>query len=874
TEGDIENFIVKWAVDEKTFLAAVMYLKINGLDLVLRGAKGGILLVKVTRESRNFHIEDLENLDLEENQARIWQARVWDLLEHNIIGPNIDVPAGDIGVDAKVIAWEMEAVIRYFHLKTTEIHDAYPELARRLDVIEALRGNNKINGTLDSTKTPALEAMVQFQEEQQKDLQKKAEEDVGVDNVTSDMWAVPMPWLATFSSKPPKFGGLKGRDKATAEGAIDALIAVRKHQGLGASLKGVTFSVEGWGNASKYFIVGVLKRGARILAMNSSKMGLINDSFWEGKDDANFFDNIIRVYGDKYPLNKAWANSKINWSKNSIKVVNRNEAARAIRSVKIDYFVPAAIQGTVTSDNFQEIKATRGIVEISNGAILRDAEQRLIVENGINFVIPDVIANPGGVVVSILEHRGNMRGYHDTDEEVDEKRAKYVQNSVENTFRMQKKIKEISLRAAHNLVSEDIRSRSTLYKFMTEGFMLGKDGENNLDNKWNLEAMLKFLGYDQEDYRREEWNVLLEDFEKYITNKGFYKVGIEGREEEFNLGEVLIKAWNEAFIVKLENLMNKFVSHEVRKEIADELKNKLDLDFKINAYKTLKKMEYLLSVPDNNFFVEIQNFVSESSQEQSVSSPMTHNEDISEQLGILFQNLEESLHDVQIKLNAVQRGFSKGEGEDPFENFKAEMFDMAFGTFEELRTELLPGAKIPDKFLHFLNFIHYDSILEDGNPYGSDSYSLYYLWPVEQLLKSFMKTQVRVNGYNILDEWLMGRKDIASFENSIYLGTGSSPIGGINFNPDLLNLQIKRDGKGVPLPMWDQDWEMMENIQGFFPVIINVTPVMNFPMLLGLREEDFPNNDSANTCSDDGDSALCDERAIPINRWEEELAVM
>ena len=56
-------------------------------------------------------------------------------------------------------------------------------------------------------------------------------------------------------------------------------------------------------------------------------------------------------------------------------------------------------------------------------------------------------------------------------------------------------------------------------------------------------------------------------------------------------------------------------------------------------------------------------------------------------------------------------------------------------------------------------------------------------------------------------------------------------IGGINLDPAMLDLQIKRNGNGVPLPIGEQDFSMM-HIQGFLPIIINVAPV-SLPALLG-----------------------------------------
>jgi len=76
-----------------------------------------------------------------------------------------------------------------------------------------------------------------------------------------------------------------------------------------------------------------------------------------------------------------------------------------------------------------------------------------------------------------------------------------------------------------------------------------------------------------------------------------------------------------------------------------------------------------------------------------------------------------------------------------------------------------------------------------------------------------------------------GETDVI-IENEIGVEQASSPVGGINLNPALMDLQIKRDGKGVPLPFNLQPLEIMD-IEGFIPVIINVTPVINLPMLLG-----------------------------------------
>lgn len=74
------------------------------------------------------------------------------------------------------------------------------------------------------------------------------------------------------------------------------------------------------------------------------------------------------------------------------------------------------------------------------------------------------------------------------------------------------------------------------------------------------------------------------------------------------------------------------------------------------------------------------------------------------------------------------------------------------------------------------------------------------------------------------------------------LDKAETPYGGINLNPALLDFEIKRDNNGFPLPINLQPIETI-NIDGFMPIIINVTPVPNLPLLLGLFDE-VPSDDT------------------------------
>ncbi|MBF0385064.1 MAG: UTP--glucose-1-phosphate uridylyltransferase, partial [Candidatus Omnitrophica bacterium] len=78
-------------------------------------------------------------------------------------------------------------------------------------------------------------------------------------------------------------------------------------------------------------------------------------------------------------------------------------------------------------------------------------------------------------------------------------------------------------------------------------------------------------------------------------------------------------------------------------------------------------------------------------------------------------------------------------------------------------------------------------------------------------------------------------KGASQGEDKAQLGDKASEVGGINLNPKIFDLQIKRDGKGVPLPINYQQIENI-NIQGFIPIIINITPINNLPLLLGVAD--------------------------------------
>ncbi|MBP9853300.1 MAG: hypothetical protein KBD53_00355 [Candidatus Omnitrophica bacterium] len=102
--------------------------------------------------------------------------------------------------------------------------------------------------------------------------------------------------------------------------------------------------------------------------------------------------------------------------------------------------------------------------------------------------------------------------------------------------------------------------------------------------------------------------------------------------------------------------------------------------------------------------------------------------------------------------------------------------------------------------------------------------------------KEFQREQKNWKNKLYLNGWSGGDMKV----NGVPVSNTKNPEtpGGIDLNPELLDLQIKRDGNGIPLPMLQQPADLLKNIEGFIPVIINLTPVTNMPFLLGLVDQE------------------------------------
>lgn len=193
---------------------------------------------------------------------------------------------------------------------------------------------------------------------------------------------------ATFTGKPLSLGGIPGRDTATAMGAVFVLEAFLKEKKLDP--KNLRVAVHGFGNAGATMAHLLAERGYRIVGIADSK-GSVMDQV--GLDPKHF--EGIKAEGK--PLSEGAHTTALLGTPEDVLTMDA------------DILIPAALDGVITKEVAEKMKAEI-IVELANGPTAAEADA-VLAEKGIP-VIPDVLANAGGVTVSYFEWMYNRRGEH------------------------------------------------------------------------------------------------------------------------------------------------------------------------------------------------------------------------------------------------------------------------------------------------------------------------------------------------------------------------------------------------------------------------------------------------------------------------------
>jgi len=303
---------------EVAALAMLMTWKCSLVNLPLGGAKGGIQ-IDPTLLSRG---------ELQRMTRRYTSEIV------NFIGPDIDIPAPDMGTNEQVMAWIMDT---YSQLKGYAI----PEIV---------------------------------------------------------------------TGKPVIIGGSLGRKEATGRGVVYCLIEAAKI--LGRKLNdNCRVAVQGFGNVGNAAVKKLEKIGTKVVAVSDVRSGIYNPkglSFQALTDWVNQH-RFLEGFPEAEP-------------------VSNEELA----CLDVDILVPAATEGTITPEIAKRLKC-KILAEGANGPTTLEADQ-IIEDRGDIFVIPDVLANAGGVVVSYFEWVQDLQNYFWTEQEINKKLFEIMSTAFQSVY--------------------------------------------------------------------------------------------------------------------------------------------------------------------------------------------------------------------------------------------------------------------------------------------------------------------------------------------------------------------------------------------------------------------------------------------------------
>ncbi len=219
---------------------------------------------------------------------------------------------------------------------------------------------------------------------------------------------------ASFTGKSLGNGGSEGRNAATGRGGVIALAEFLKL--VKRDKENITVAIQGFGNVGSFFSLVAAKDypAWTLVAVSDSSATLYNPDGLNAKELADYKDKKGRF------SEAALASTDI-------------QDSAAIVSAKADILVLAALDGAVTLDNAHTVKATL-LVELANGPIDEPAYHFLTKNKKI--ILPDIIANAGGVIVSYLEWQQNKKGEHWTEKKVNDQLEDYMTAAIRSVYQL------------------------------------------------------------------------------------------------------------------------------------------------------------------------------------------------------------------------------------------------------------------------------------------------------------------------------------------------------------------------------------------------------------------------------------------------------
>ena len=303
------RYSARVSLDEVRALAMWMTWKCAVVNLPYGGAKGGVVV-----DPRSLSEGELERL------TRRYATEISILL-----GPDRDIPAPDMGTDARIMAWIMD---------TYSMHHGH---------------------------------------------------------------SVP----GVVTGKPAGIGGSRGRVEATGRGALYVTQEACRQRGL--DLRGATVAIQGFGNVGGVAARLLSQAGASVVAVSDSRSGVYSDA---GLDVESLYAH--RAAGGllaEHPL------------------AHEDISNAELLELPVDILVPAAIEGQITERNAPRVRAGM-VVEAANGPTTA-AGDAVLAERDV-YVVPDILANAGGVIVSYFEWVQDLQSFFWEESEVNQRLQRII----------------------------------------------------------------------------------------------------------------------------------------------------------------------------------------------------------------------------------------------------------------------------------------------------------------------------------------------------------------------------------------------------------------------------------------------------------------
>jgi len=245
------------------------------------------------------------------------------------------------------------------------------------------------------------------------------------------------------TGKPLEIGGARGRKYSTSQGGV--YVFEKAIEKMKLDPKKLAIAIQGFGNVGSFAAEILNALGYNVVAVSDSKGGIIIEGSGKGKYKALDIKKIIKFKKDTrsvvgFPGTRTITNEQL-------------------LKLDVDVLMPSALENVITEKNVSQIKA-RLVIELANGPVTPEADTKLE-KKGV-VVIPDILANSGGVIVSYFEWVQNIQNYYWDEEENIGKLKRIVENSFDAVWNKKKELGISTRLAAYAVAVERVAKAEKL----------------------------------------------------------------------------------------------------------------------------------------------------------------------------------------------------------------------------------------------------------------------------------------------------------------------------------------------------------------------------------------------------------------------------